>query len=166
MIDLVLDACQAAGVGEVVVVVSPVQAEVSEHLAARDGGLRVVLQPEQRGTGHAVAQVPGDQLRRGDVLVINGDAPLLRPETIRGLLQAHRAAEVPATLASVVDPERRDGRILRLPDGSLERIVEYRDAGSELRDAGEINVGLYCFDGSRLADALGRLQPDNQAREL
>jgi bifunctional UDP-N-acetylglucosamine pyrophosphorylase/glucosamine-1-phosphate N-acetyltransferase len=100
------------------------------------------------------------------VLVINGDAPLLRPETISRLLQAHRAAEVPATLASVVDPERRDGRILRLPDGSLERIVEYRDAGSELREAGEINVGLYCFDGSRLADALGRLQPDNQAREL
>jgi bifunctional UDP-N-acetylglucosamine pyrophosphorylase / glucosamine-1-phosphate N-acetyltransferase len=166
MIDLVLDACQAAGVGEVVVVVSPVQAEVSEHLAARAGGLRVVLQPEQRGTGHAVAQVPGEQLRRGDVLVINGDAPLLRPETIRRLLQAHRAAEVPATLASVVDPQRRDGRILRLPDGSLERIVEYRDAGSELRDAGEINVGLYCFDGSRLADALGRLEPDNQAREL
>jgi bifunctional UDP-N-acetylglucosamine pyrophosphorylase/glucosamine-1-phosphate N-acetyltransferase len=166
MIDLVLDACQAAGVGEVVVVVSPTQAEVSEHLAARDGGLRMVLQAEQRGTGHAVAQVPGEQLYGRDVLVVNGDAPLLRAGSIIHLVEAHRRAEVPATVASVVDPARRDGRILRRPDGSLERIVEYREAGSELRNAGEINVGLYCFDGSLLLDAVGRLRPDNRAGEL
>jgi bifunctional UDP-N-acetylglucosamine pyrophosphorylase/glucosamine-1-phosphate N-acetyltransferase len=166
MIDLVLDACQAAGVGEIVVVISPAQAEVAEHLAARGGDCQVVLQQEQRGTGHALAQVPEERLRAGDVLVLNGDAPLLRPETIIQLIEAHRSAHVPATLASVFDPARADGRILRGPDGSLDRIVEYRDAGPELRDAAEINVGLYCFDGPPLVEALARLRPDNRAGEL
>ena len=166
MIDLVLDACQGAGVGKVMVVVSPAHAEVAEHLAARDGDCQVVLQNEQLGTGHALAQVPGERLRAGDVLVLNGDAPLIRSETILRLLEAHRAAGVPATLASVVDPSRADGRILRGPDGRLDRIVEYRDAGPELRDMAEINVGLYCFDGPRLVEALERLRPDNKAGEL
>jgi bifunctional UDP-N-acetylglucosamine pyrophosphorylase/glucosamine-1-phosphate N-acetyltransferase len=166
MIDLVLDACQAAGVGEIMVVVSPAQTEVAEHLATRDGACRTVLQREQRGTGHALAQVPAERLREGDVLVLNGDAPLIRPATIAGLLEAHRAAGLPATLASVVDPGRPDGRILRGPDGRLERIVEYKDAGPELRQEAEINVGLYCFDGSRLLQALEKLRPDNRAGEL
>ena len=166
MIDLVLDACQAAGVDEIVVVVSPSQPEVCEHLAERRGSARVVLQHEQLGTGHAVAQVPAEQLAAGDVLVVNGDAPLLRPQTIARLLEAHREAAAPATLASVHDPGRVDGRILRAADGSLERIVEYKDAGPELQDAAEINVGLYCFDGPRLVEALSRLRPDNRAGEL
>jgi bifunctional UDP-N-acetylglucosamine pyrophosphorylase/glucosamine-1-phosphate N-acetyltransferase len=66
----------------------------------------------------------------------------------------------------VLDPERADGRILRAPDGSLERIIEYKDAGPELAAVSEINIGLYCFDGPRLVQALGRLKPDNRAGEL
>jgi bifunctional UDP-N-acetylglucosamine pyrophosphorylase / glucosamine-1-phosphate N-acetyltransferase len=166
MIDLVLDACQAAGVDEVVVVVSPTQSEVAEHLAARDGACQVVVQHEQRGTGHALAQVPAERLRAGDVLVLNGDAPLIRPDTIARLLEAHRAAGVPATLAGVVDPGRPDGRILRGPDGRLERVVEYKDATPDQRRQAEINVGLYCFDGPRLVAALQNLRPDNKAGEL
>jgi bifunctional UDP-N-acetylglucosamine pyrophosphorylase/glucosamine-1-phosphate N-acetyltransferase len=166
MIDLVLDACQAAGVREVTVVISPAQPDVGAHLAARNGDCQVVIQHEQRGTGHALAQVPGERLAAGDVLVLNGDSPLLRPETIAQLLQAHRRAGVPATLASVLDPERRDGRILRAADGSLDRIVEYKDAGPELAAVTEINVGLYCFEGPRLLQALRRLRPDNRAGEL
>jgi bifunctional UDP-N-acetylglucosamine pyrophosphorylase/glucosamine-1-phosphate N-acetyltransferase len=166
MIDLVLDACQAAGVREITVVISPAQPDVAAHLSARDGFCDVVTQAEQRGTGHALAQVPAERLAAGDVLVVNGDAPLIRPETIVELLQAHRASDAPATLASVLDPERADGRILRAPDGSLERIIEYKDAGPELAAVSEINIGLYCFDGPRLVQALGRLKPDNRAGEL
>jgi bifunctional UDP-N-acetylglucosamine pyrophosphorylase/glucosamine-1-phosphate N-acetyltransferase len=166
MIDLVLDACQAAGVDEVMVVVSPAQQEVADHLAARDAACQVVFQPEQRGTGHALAQVPAKRLSAGDVLVLNGDAPLIRPGTIARLLQAHRAAGLPATLASVLDPGRPDGRILRGADGRLERIVEHKDAGPDLGGQAEINVGLYCFDGPRLVGALQRLRPDNSAGEL
>jgi bifunctional UDP-N-acetylglucosamine pyrophosphorylase / glucosamine-1-phosphate N-acetyltransferase len=166
MIDLVLDACQGAGVREITVVISPAQPDVAAHLAARDGDLEVVTQQEQRGTGHALAQVPEERLAAGDVLVLNGDAPLIRAGTIADLLRAHRASEAPATLASVLDPQRADGRILRASDGSLDRIVEYKDAGPELAAVSEINIGLYCFDGRRLVQALQGLKPDNRAGEL
>ncbi len=163
MIDLVLDSCCAAGVERVIAVVSPTQDEVARHL---EGRCEVVYQHEQKGTGHALAQVPADVLGAGDVLVLNADLPLVRPETIAQVLYAHRESGAPATLTSVHDPGRTDGRILRRPDGSLERIVEHRDAGDEVRGVTEINVGLYCFRAPELAAALGRLRPDNNAGEL
>ncbi len=161
MIDLVLSACREAGVSDVLVVVAPGQRAVIDHLS---GSCDLVFQPQPLGTGHAVAQVPPQRLA-GDVIVLNGDMPLLRPETILRVLQAYRQAGVPAALASVEDPARRDGRVLRRPDGSLDRVVEHRDASPEVRAASEINVGLYCFDGPRLVDALARLQPDRETGE-
>ena len=163
MIDLLLDACRAAGVEDVVVVISPRHEAVARHLAGR---AEIVFQHEQLGTGHAVAQVPAERLDGHDVLVLNGDLPLVRPETIVRLQASHRASGAPATLASVLDPGRRDARILRGPDGAFERIVEFRDASDDIRALGEINVGLYCFNGERLRKALGQLEPDNQAGEL
>jgi bifunctional UDP-N-acetylglucosamine pyrophosphorylase/glucosamine-1-phosphate N-acetyltransferase len=163
MIDLVLGACRAAGVQDVTVVISPHQQVVADHL---EGVCGVVLQAEQRGTGHAVAQVPAARLAAGDVLVLNGDLPLVRPETIVRLRNVHRAAGAPAALVTVEDPARRDGRILRAPDGTLDRIVEYRDASDQIRAIGEINVGLYCFNGESLLGALSQLRPDNRAGEL
>jgi bifunctional UDP-N-acetylglucosamine pyrophosphorylase/glucosamine-1-phosphate N-acetyltransferase len=163
MIDLLIDACHAAGVEDVVAVISPRHESVAAHLAGR---CEVVFQDEQRGTGHALMQVPQDRLAGHDVLVLNGDLPLVRAESIARLRDEHRAAGVPATLASVHDPDRRDGRILRGPDGAFERIVEFRDASAEIRARGEINVGLYCFNGERLLEALSHLRPDNRAGEL
>ena len=163
MIDLLIDACGAAGVEDVIAVISPRHEAVAEHVAGR---CDVVFQAEQRGTGHAVAQVPARRLAGRDVLVLNGDLPLVRHETIVRLRDAHRGSGVPATLASVLDPSRRDARILRGPDGAFERIVEFRDAGDDIRALGEINVGLYCFNGEGLLEALGLLRPDNQAGEL
>jgi bifunctional UDP-N-acetylglucosamine pyrophosphorylase/glucosamine-1-phosphate N-acetyltransferase len=163
MIDLLIDACRAAGVEDVVAVISPRHEAVAAHVAGR---CDVVLQPEQRGTGHAVAQVPAERLAGRDVLVLNGDLPLVRHETIAGLRDAHRASGASATLASVLDPGRRDARVLRGPDGAFERIVEFRDATDDIRALGEINVGLYCFNGERLLEALDQLRPDNQAGEL
>ena len=167
MIDLVLGACRDAGVEDIAVVISSTHGAVAAHLREQsEGTCQVVVQPEQLGTGHAVAQVAADWLRRGDVLVVNGDLPLIRGDTIRRVLDAHRKSGLPATLASVEDPARRDARIVRGPDGTLDRIVEFKDATEDVRALGEINVGLYCFNGKRLVDALGRLRPDNQAGEL
>jgi bifunctional UDP-N-acetylglucosamine pyrophosphorylase/glucosamine-1-phosphate N-acetyltransferase len=161
MIDLELEACRAAGVRDVTAVIA--SPEVAEHLRDR---CSVVFQERPLGTGHALAQVPRELMGTGDVLVLNGDLPLVRAETIALLLDAHRRAGGPATLATVHDPSRRDGRIVRRPDGTLDRIVEYRDADDDVRALGEINVGLYCFNVERLHEALGRLRPDNQAGEL
>jgi bifunctional UDP-N-acetylglucosamine pyrophosphorylase/glucosamine-1-phosphate N-acetyltransferase len=163
MIDLIVDACRAAGVDDLFAVISPHQDAIAAHL---EGRCEVTLQHEQRGTGHAVAQVPPEWLSGRDVLVLNGDMPLVRHETIARLLDAHRESGAQATLASVLDPTRRDARVVRGPDGAFDRIVEYRDAADDVRALGEINVGLYCFNGERLLEALARLRPDNQAGEL
>lgn len=163
MIDLLIDSCRAAGVGDVVVVVSPRHEAVAAHLTGR---CEVAFQREQLGTGHAVLQVPAERLAGRDVLVLNGDLPLVRAETIARLRDGHQASGAPATLASVLDASRRDARVLRGPDGAFERIVEFQDATEDIRALGEINVGLYCFNGERLLAALGRLRPDNQAGEL
>jgi bifunctional UDP-N-acetylglucosamine pyrophosphorylase/glucosamine-1-phosphate N-acetyltransferase len=163
MIDLLIDACRAAGVDDLVAVISPRHEAVASHVAGR---CDVVFQTEQRGTGHAVAQVPAERMAGRDVLVLNGDMPLVRSATIERLRDAHRASGAPATLASVLDPARRDGRVVRGPDGAFDRIVEFRDADDDIRALGEINVGLYCFNGERLLEALGGLRPNNQAGEL
>src|SRR5439155_5340570 len=155
MIDLVLGACQVAGVHDVTVVISPSQPEVEAHL---EGRCLLVHQREQLGTGHARAQVPTEKLRGSRaVLVLNGDAPLVRAETVGRVIEAHARSGGPATLTAVEDGSRPDGRIVRRPDGSLDRIVEYKDASEAERGITEINVGLYCFNGPELAEALSKL---------
>jgi bifunctional UDP-N-acetylglucosamine pyrophosphorylase/glucosamine-1-phosphate N-acetyltransferase len=91
----------------------------------------------------------------------------LRAQTLERVVAAHRGSRAAATLATVVDPSRAEGRVLRHADGSFERIVEAKDAGPELAGVDEINVGLYCFrGGSELLRALAGLKPSNRAREL
>jgi bifunctional UDP-N-acetylglucosamine pyrophosphorylase/glucosamine-1-phosphate N-acetyltransferase len=164
IIDHVLDACSEAGIRRIVTVLNPRHADLVSHIGGR---AEVAFQEEQLGSGHALAQAPAAVLGEGDVLVLNGDAPLVRPETIRSLIAAHRRAGTRATLASVEDPGRPDGRVVRGPDGKLDRIVEYKDATRAEREVGEVNVGLYCFQGgSDLLQALAGLQPANVQGEL
>lgn len=162
MVERVMDACEEAGVTRLIAVLSPSQPDVARHL---EGRCEVVYQPEQRGTGHAVMQVPEALLEDGDVLVVNGDQPLLRGETVRRLVERHRQSGASATLATVRDAGRPDGRVIRRPDGSFLKIVEHRDATPEERACDEINVGLYCFRGADLVRALGLLTSDNAQGE-
>jgi len=163
MIDWVLEALAGAGATDITVVANPHQAEVAAHL---DGRANVVYQREALGTGHALRQVPAPELKAGDVLVVYGDAPLLRSDTVRRVIQAHRDAGTPATLTSVEDDRRDDGRIVRGAGGAFERIVERKDATDELRRRiHEFNVGIYCFEGARLVDALEKITADNLSGE-
>jgi bifunctional UDP-N-acetylglucosamine pyrophosphorylase/glucosamine-1-phosphate N-acetyltransferase len=160
MIDWVIDAARDGGAGDIKVVVNPHHAEVAAHL---DGKVEVVYQRDPRGTAHALQQVG---VLIGDVLVVNGDSPLLTGDTVRRVVEAHRTAKRPATIASVVDPRRDDGRIVRGHDGEFKKIVERKDASDELRkNVHEFNVGIYCFDGGRLKDALAKISDDNKAGE-
>src|SRR6267143_3669703 len=84
MIDWVLDAVTEAGAKDVKVIVSPHQVELAAHL---DGRAQVVYQRGAHGTAHAVQQVPAKELRKGDILVVNGDAPLLTAGTVRRLVE-------------------------------------------------------------------------------
>jgi len=164
MIDWVLEALKEAGVKDVKVIANPHHADVAAHL---EGRAEVVYQRDPKGTAHALRQIPQGELRGRHVLVVNGDAPLLTAASILKVHHAHLESGAPATIASVEDANRDDGRIVRGADGSLERIVERKDATPELR-AGvhEFNVGLYCFDGSRLAEELEKITNDNKAGEF
>ncbi len=160
MIDWVLDAVREAGADAITVVVNPHHAEVAAHL---DGRAEVVYQREPNGTAHALQQVED---LTGDVLVVNGDSPLLTAGTIRRIVDSHRQAKRPATLAGVEDASRDDGRIVRGKDGEFDRIVERKDASAELKKTvHEFNVGIYCFDGGRLNEALAKISNDNKAGE-
>jgi bifunctional UDP-N-acetylglucosamine pyrophosphorylase/glucosamine-1-phosphate N-acetyltransferase len=165
MLDYVLDAVAGAGAKDIKVIANPHHAEVAAHLDER--GIAPTFQREPKGTAHALQQIPEDELKGKEVLVVNGDSPLLTAETITKILEAHRASGAPATIASVEDPTRNDGRIIRAADGSLERIVERKDATDEMRkNVHEFNVGIYCFDGTQLTAALKQIKDDNQAAEF
>lgn len=165
MIDWVLEAVKEAGANRVSVIANPHHAELAAHL--EEHKIEVVYQREPKGTAHALQQVPEEDLRGRQVLVVNGDSPLLTAASILEVIHTHRESETPATIASVEDPTRDDGRIVRDKDGALDRIVERKDASPELKaNVHEFNVGLYCFDGSRLLDALGKVTADNKAGEF
>jgi bifunctional UDP-N-acetylglucosamine pyrophosphorylase/glucosamine-1-phosphate N-acetyltransferase len=163
MIDWVIAAVGEAGADTIAVVVNPHHADLAAHLSEKDRTIEVVYQREPKGTAHALQQVEN---LKGDVLVVNGDSPLLTASTVKRVVAAHRGAKRPATLASIVDPTRDDGRIVRGADGGFEKIVERKDADEELRKTNhEFNVGIYCFDGAPLKEALAKISNANKAGE-
>jgi bifunctional UDP-N-acetylglucosamine pyrophosphorylase/glucosamine-1-phosphate N-acetyltransferase len=165
MLDYVLDAVTEAGAKDIKVIVNPHHAEVAAHLDER--GIAPTFQRDPKGTAHALLQIDERELKGKDVLVVNGDSPLLTAATIKKIVDTHRSENTPATIASVEDPSRNDGRIIRAEDGSLSRIVERKDATEEMqKNIHEFNVGIYCFDGTELATALKEITDENMAREF
>jgi bifunctional UDP-N-acetylglucosamine pyrophosphorylase / glucosamine-1-phosphate N-acetyltransferase len=154
----------AEGLGpERLVVVIGRDAEKVE--AAFTGRARFVVQAEQRGTGHAVQQAePALRDFRGDVLVLYGDVPLLREETLRGLVR-HKAA-TGADLAMLTSPAPLPGLVVRGPDGRVRRIVEQTDATEEELRIQEGNTGVYLLDAELLWKGLGQLDDRNEQGEL
>src|SRR5215212_2772916 len=154
-----VDAARAVGAERVVVVVGH---EADAVRAAVGDDVEYALQAEQRGTGHAVMQAERATREADDVLVLNGDLTLVTTDELQSLLDRHRASGAAATiLTAVLDDPASYGRIVRRPDGTVERLVERRDASPEEVAIREINVGLYCFRAKELQDCLGRLRPDN-----
>ncbi|WP_367132507.1 bifunctional UDP-N-acetylglucosamine diphosphorylase/glucosamine-1-phosphate N-acetyltransferase GlmU [Saccharothrix sp. HUAS TT1] len=161
------------------VVVGHGRAAVADHLdslsAALDRKVTVAVQEEQKGTGHAVgcglaalAEVPGVPADLGGTVVVTyGDVPLLDADTLRGLLVEHgERGNAVTVLTAVVDDPTGYGRIVRSADGSVEGIVEQKDATPEQREITEINSGVYAFDAAVLRDGLSRLSTDNAQGEL
>jgi bifunctional UDP-N-acetylglucosamine pyrophosphorylase/glucosamine-1-phosphate N-acetyltransferase len=140
--------------------------DVRAALAARPS-LHFVVQSPQLGTGHALLQAePVLAGKRGTVLLLYADVPLLQASTLSRLIETHRGARAAATVltAQVADPYGY-GRIVRDDDGRITRIVEQRDASSEEQAIGEINSGIYAFDLAPLFGALHSLATDNAQGE-
>lgn len=174
MLARVLEALRDAGVPAVTVVVGNGAAAVraaAEGWQASLHPLRVAfaLQERQGGTGHATirgleALPPTDA---ADILVLNGDTPLLAAGQIRDLLEAHAAGGGVATLLTAVLPDASGyGRILRDAAGAIRGIVEDRDATPTQRGIREVNTGVGCFRRTALAAALARCTPANAQGEL
>ncbi len=168
MLAHVLDAVAALAPARRVLVVGHQGASVREA-CAQTPGLEIVEQAEQRGTGHAV-QVCEPALRDfdGTVLVLAGDVPLMREETLRAFLDAHHASGAPlSVLTTKPDDPAGYGRIVRQRESDrIEKIVEHRDAGEATRKIGEINSGVIAADAKFLFSALSEIRPDNSQKEL
>jgi bifunctional UDP-N-acetylglucosamine pyrophosphorylase/glucosamine-1-phosphate N-acetyltransferase len=169
MLAYVLDACTEAGCGELIIVVGHQAERVRQAFPTPPPGVHLtwIEQSPQLGTGHAV-MVCRRELSRlsGPVLVVAGDGPLVRSETLQRLLEEHVRSGAACTLAtSILDDPGRYGRIVRDGRGELVGIVEYLDADETQRGIKEVNVSLYCFDAAALVGVLDRLTNDNAKGE-
>ena len=162
MINHVVDELKLMGVDETIVVVGHEAQQVEAIL----DNVEFVYQKEQLGTGHAVLQAK-DILKdkEGITLVLNGDAPLIRKETLQGLVEFHMNNHNQATVMSAdCDVSNHYGRIIK-EDGQVIGIVEYKDLQEYQMDVTEMNTGEYCFDNQKLFEALDEVTNENAQNE-
>jgi bifunctional UDP-N-acetylglucosamine pyrophosphorylase/glucosamine-1-phosphate N-acetyltransferase len=161
-----LDACRKAGVGRIVAVVGHQADDVRDVLGAPD--LTFALQLDQKGTGHAVS-CAREALAGvgGTALILCGDVPLIRPETLVELINTHKGNDDLVTVLSM-EPEDPTGygRLVRDREGRLQRIVEHGDASEIERAVGEVNAGTYAVELTWLWQALAGLGTHNSQGEF
>lgn len=154
-----------AGVKEVITVVGYQKEQIEEVLA---DSVKYAVQEEQLGTGHAVMQAAKLlEGRKGKVLVLNGDHPIMRPETLKKLVDVSNARGESATILTMVhDDILPYGKIIHDRDGRIQEIIEHKDCTVEQQQyIKEVNLGMYCFDIEELLKALKELKNDNAQKE-
>ena len=165
MIDWVLDATEASGVNDTILVVGAYGEQLVDHCGDRSA---ICWQKARLGTGHAVMMAL-DYLNASDaenVLILNGDAPFMDAATIAESLALHEANGNAVTVISArLDDPFGYGRIIQGADGSFERIVEQKDATEEEKAIRNVNSGAYWFRREDLIASLGKLTTDNAAHE-
>jgi len=166
MIEYVLDSLAAGGVEQVVVVVGYRAEDVKSTLAGRPG-IGFALQEPQQGTGHAVMmcrEALADH--EGPVVVLAGDSPMIRRQSIARLLDEYAQGRPACILGTGhKDDPKGLGRIVRDAEGKFAAIVEEKDATEAQRKLTEVNLSCYVFDCQSLLAALERLRPDNAQKE-
>jgi len=166
LLEHVVRACQPLKPAQLLVVVGHQAEEVAK--VAESLGAETVVQNPQRGTGHAM-QIARRAMRKSAKLavVLPGDAPLLRTETLASLISTHKRGEAAATILSAELADPTDyGRIVRDTEGRVLAIVEEKAATPEQRLIREVNSSIYCFSLEKLWPSLGALRPDNAHHEL
>jgi bifunctional UDP-N-acetylglucosamine pyrophosphorylase/glucosamine-1-phosphate N-acetyltransferase len=165
LVEHVVRTCAPLRARETVVVVG----HQAEQVAAVVEPLEAVtvLQQPQNGTGHAMLVAKRSLGRAKFAVVLPGDAPLVRTETLKGLISAHRNGNAAATILSAVlaDPSGY-GRVIRKSETAVSGIVEESQLTDEQRDINEINSAIYCFTLEKLWPALAQVKPNNKHREL
>lgn len=164
MLEHVLDAADEAGAERNIVVTGFGGDMVRKTIGSR---AEFVEQTEQLGTGHAVQQAePLLNEETGTVMVLCGDTPLLTGALLKKFVEAHKETGASATVLTAIMPDATGyGRIVRTPAGTVERIVEHKDATDEERKIHEVNSGIYCFEAADLFQALSQVTNDNAQGE-
>jgi len=160
-----IEAAKKAGAEKIVAVIGHQAATVREVFA--DSGCIFVEQNPQLGTGHAVLQAR-DLLSDYDGLtvILCGDVPLLKPVTIKSLVDNHVAEKaVVSVLTTLPPPPHAYGRIVKDHKGNVLKIVEHKDATEDEKKIDEINTGIYCVNTKFLFHVLGKVTNDNQQKE-
>lgn len=159
----VVDAAREAGCSHVEVVIGTGKEQVEPLL----GDCGISYQLEMLGTGHTVmCAAPAFEGYEGTIVVLCGDTPLIRPETIRSLLEAHAASGDACTVLTMrPDDATGYGRVVRDDSGNVSRIVEEKDCTEEERRVGECNSGVYCFDAQPMLARLSKLTRENAQGE-
>ncbi len=166
MVSWPVEAAREVGASRIVLVIGHQSERVREYFTGSDD-VAFAVQDEQLGTGHAVACAK-DALGgfSGRVLVLCGDVPLIRPETLKAMLAHHEARQATITvLTTHVDDPSGYGRVVKREGGRILRIVEEKDATDEERCITEINSGIYCVEAGFLFDAVAGLSNDNIQKE-
>lgn len=165
MISYVVDAVKEAGVEKICVITGYKHNEVEDYL---DADIETALQEPQLGTGHAVMQADSfiKAHTEDDILILNGDGPLMDAETINKAYKYHKDNDNSITLISaMVEDTTGIGHIKRDENGKLLRIVEHKDATEEEKKINESNAGCYWFGGSDLLYALSKITNNNAQNE-
>ena len=153
-----------SGVEDIITVVGYQKEEV---MAVLGDTVKYAFQEDMMGTGHAVLMAKEYlQGKKGKVLVLNGDVPLIRPETLNKLIEKSIENKEYATLLTAIyDNPKGYGRIIRDEGGNVLAIVEEKDTTDEQKEIKEINAGIYCFDIEELLSALNEIKPNNAQGE-
>ena len=160
MIKRVIDTACELGAQNICVVTGHKSNEVQEAL--KNENVTFAVQEKQLGTGHAVMQAEKYINDDEDVLILYGDTPLIKAETLQKLIDYHRSEDNGVSIISaVVDNSEGYGHIIRDKNGNFVKNVEYKDATEEEKLVKEINSGIYCFKGSSLKKALKLITNDN-----
>ncbi len=162
---VVLAALKVAAPNDIYAIVGHEEVRVRSALAHTD--IQFISQPEQRGTGHAL--ICSRQALRGydDIVVLSGDVPFIRPDTISRLLDFHNAKHAAMTILTTEPPDPTGyGRIVRKSGDSVAAIVEQKALNPKQQRIREINSGIYVFSASELFSRLDRLTTGNAHREL
>ncbi len=166
LVERVLNSCKLINPDKSIVIVGYEAEKVKEALSHLNQ-VEFVEQKEQLGTGHAIQQlIPYLKGFTGDLLVLNGDLPLLRPETLQQLLETHQQNSNAATLLTANLPNPKGyGRVFCDGNNLVNQIVEDRDCNSAQKQNHRINAGVYCFNWQSLTEVLPKLSTNNDQQE-
>lgn len=153
-----------AGIEEIITVVGYQKEQIQEVLG---DSVKYAIQDEQLGTGHAVMKAAKLlEGKSGKVLILNGDHPIMRPETLRNLVEeSNKRGESATILTMVHDQMIPYGKIIHDNNGMIKEIVEHKDCNEEQLQIKEVNLGMYCFDIQDLLESLKCLKNDNAQKE-